>query len=132
MNIDQNFENNAGMIDVAGRLLLAAIFILSGLQQIPDFAGTQEFMASKGVPGILLPAVIALEIIGGLAIVVGWKTRIFAFLLAGYSLLAAVLFHTDFADAQQYYSFMKNLGMAGGFLFLVANGAGSISLDAKR
>ena len=89
-------------------------------------------MASKGVPGILLPAVIALEIIGGLAIVVGWKTRIFAFLLAGYSLLAAVLFHTDFADAQQYYSFMKNLGMAGGFLFLVANGAGSISLDAKR
>ena len=132
MNIDQTFENNAGMIDVAGRLLLAAIFILSGLQQIPDFAGTQEFMASKGVPGILLPAVIALEIIGGLAIVVGWKTRIFAFLLAGYSLLAAVLFHTDFADAQQYYSFMKNLGMAGGFLFLVANGAGSISLDAKR
>jgi putative oxidoreductase len=132
MNIDQTFENNAGVIDLAGRLLLAAIFILSGLQQIPDFAGTQEFMASKGVPGILLPVAIALEIVGGLAIVVGWKTRIFAFLLAAYSLLAAVLFHTNFADAQQYYSFMKNLGMAGGFLFLVANGAGSISLDAKR
>ena len=132
MNIDQTFKNNAALIDLAGRLLLAVLFVLTGFEQIPDFAGTQEFMASKGVPGLLLPIVIALEIIGGLAIIVGWKTRQFAFLLAGYSLLAAIFFHTDFADEQQYYSFMKNLGMAGGFLFLVANGAGSISVDAKR
>lgn len=132
MNIDQTFKNNAALIDLAGRLLLAVLFVLTGFEQIPDFAGTQEFMASNGVPGMLLPIVIALEIIGGLAIIVGWKTRLFAFLLAGYSLLAAIFFHTDFADAQQYYSFMKNLGMAGGFLVLVANGAGSFSLDAKR
>ena len=114
MNIDQTFKNNAPLIDLGGRLLLAAIFVLTGFEQIADFAGTQEFMQSKGVPGLLLPVVVALELVGGLAIVFGWRIRLFAFLLAGYSLLAAVLFHTNFADHQQYYSFMKNLGMAGG------------------
>jgi len=132
MNIDKIFENNAALLDVAGRVLIAAIFIIAGYEQIHDFAGTQEFMESKGIPGILLYVVIALELLGGLAIVVGWKVRTVAFLLAGYSLLAAVLFHTNFADEQQFYSFLKNLGMAGGFLFLVTNGAGRLSLDARR
>jgi putative oxidoreductase len=132
MNIDKLFDNNSGLIDLAGRLLLAAIFVLTGFHQIPDFAGTQEFMVSKGVPGVLLTVVIALEIVGGIALIVGWKIRIFAFLLAGYCLLAALLFHTNFADEQQYYSFMKNLAMAGGLLLLTAKGAGSISLDSRN
>ena len=132
MNIDQTFENNAAVIDLAGRLLLATIFLVAGYEQIHDVAGTQGFMVSKGIPGVLLYVVIALELLGGVAIVVGWKVRPVAFLLAGYSLLAAVLFHTNFADEQQFYSFLKNLAMAGGFLFLVANGAGSISLDARE
>jgi putative oxidoreductase len=131
MNIDKIFDDNAGLIDLVGRLLLAAIFVLTGFHQIPDFVGTQEFMVSKGVPGFLLIVVIALEIVGGLALIIGWKVRMFAFLLAGYSLLAALLFHTNFADEQQYYSFMKNLAMAGGLLFLTAKGAGSISLDSR-
>jgi putative oxidoreductase len=131
MNTEKILENYAPVLDLTGRLLLASIFVLSGIEKIGDFSGTQEFMASKGVPGLLLPLVIALEVIGGLAIVLGWKVRTFAFLLAGYSLLAAVLFHTNFADHQQYYSFMKNLGMAGGFLFLSANGAGRFSVDAR-
>lgn len=132
MNIDKTFENNAAALDLVGRLLIAVLFVLSGYEQVFDFAGTQEFMDSKGVPGLLLPLVIALELMGGLAIIVGWQTRTIAFLLAGYSLLAAVLFHTNFADHQQFYSFMKNVAMSGGFLFLVANGAGGISLDARR
>ena len=131
MNIDKLFDDNAGLIDLLGRLLLAAIFVLTGFHQIPDFAGTQEFMVSKGVPGFFLVVVIALEIVGGIALIIGWKTRTFAFLLAGYCLLAALLFHTDFANEQQYYSFLKNLGMAGGLLLLTAKGAGSISLDAR-
>ncbi len=131
MIIEKIFESRAPILDLVGRLLLAAIFVLSGIDKIGDFSGTQEFMASKGVPSLLLPLVIALEVIGGLAIVIGWKAKTFALLLAGYALLAALLFHTNFADQQQYYSFMKNLGMAGGFLFLAANGAGRFSLDGR-
>lgn len=106
--------------------------MVSGFNQTFDFAGTQEFMASNGVPGSLLYVVVALELVGGIALIVGWKSRTFALLLATYCLLAAFLFHTNFADEQQFYSFMKNLGMAGGLLLLTAKGAGVISLDERN
>ena len=72
------------------------------------------------------------ELIGGLAVIFGWHTRLAAFLLAGFSLVSAVLFHTDFGDQMQMNSFMKNLGLAGGFLVIVALGAGPYSLDNRR
>ena len=114
-----------------GRLFIAAIFIISGVGKITGYAGTQAYMESMGVPGALLPIVIALELLGGLAIVVGWQTRIVAFLLAGFTLLSAVLFHADFGDEMQQISFLKNVAISGGFLFLVAYGAGALALDNR-
>jgi putative oxidoreductase len=88
-------------------------------------------MSSLGVPGALLPVVIATEVLGALAIIAGWKTRVAAFLLAGFSLLSALVFHTHFADQIQMIMFLKNVSIAGGLLLLVANGAGPLSLDRR-
>jgi putative oxidoreductase len=115
-----------------GRTLIALIFVVSGIGKISDYAGTQGYMEAMGVPGILLPLVIALEILGGLAIIVGWHTRFVAFLLAGFTLLSAMLFHADFSDQMQMIMFMKNLALSGAFLVLVAQGAGAFSIDNRN
>lgn len=115
-----------------GRILLSLMFISSGWSKISGYAGTQAYMEAAGVPGILLPPVIALELLGGLAILVGWQARITAFLLAGFTLLAALLFHLDLADPVQSLLFWKNVSIAGGFLTIVALGAGPYSLDNRR
>jgi putative oxidoreductase len=115
--------------ELAGRILLAVIFLLSGLGKITSYRATAAFMASMGVPGALIPVVIATEVLGGLGIVLGWKTRIVAFLLAGFTLLTAVLFHSSFGDQEQMINFLKNLSMTGGFLLLVVHGPGSLSID---
>lgn len=117
--------------NTVGRLFIAAIFVMSGFGKIMGYAGTQGYMESMGVPGALLPLVIILELFGGLAIIAGWQTRIVAFLLAGFTLLSAFLFHADFGDQMQQISFMKNLAITGGFLFLVANGPGALALDNR-
>ena len=77
----------------AGRVLLASLFLLAGLQKIGAYDGTVAYMSSQGVPGFTLPFVIGLEVLGALAIIVGWQTRLVAFLLAGFSLVSAALFH---------------------------------------
>jgi putative oxidoreductase len=117
--------------ELAGRVLLAAIFLISGLGKITAFAGTAAYMASLGVPGALLPAVIAIEVLGAIAIIVGWRTRITAFLLAGFTLLSALIFHSNFADQIQMIMFLKNVAIAGGFLLLVAKGSGPLSVDHR-
>lgn len=116
----------------AGRFLISLIFIMSGFNKIANFAGTQAYMESAGVPGVLLPLVIGVELLGGLAVVFGWHTRVAAFLLAGFSLVSAVLFHANFGDQMQMIMFVKNLALAGGFLVIVALGAGPYSLDNRR
>jgi len=88
-------------------------------------------MSSVGVPGVLLPVVIVTEVVGALAIILGWQTRISAFLLAGYTLLAALIFHTKLTDQIEMINFLKDVSIAGGFLLLVANGAGPLSLDRR-
>jgi putative oxidoreductase len=115
-----------------GRVFLSLIFIVSGLGKITAYAGTQAYMESAGVPGLLLPVVIALEVLGGLAIMLGWKTRVAAFLLAGFTLLSALLFHADFGDPMQQIMFLKNLALAGGFLLLLSHGPGPWSLDNRE
>ena len=115
-----------------GRILISSIFVMSGLSKIAAYAATQAYMDSVGVPGALLPLVIAVEILGGLAIILGWHTRIAAFLLAGFSLLSALFFHTNFGDQMQMIMFMKNVALAGGFLILVAQGAGAYSVDNRE
>jgi putative oxidoreductase len=117
--------------ELAGRILLAAIFLMSGLGKIGAYAGTAGYMASVGVPGALLPAVIALEVLGAIAIIIGWKTRITAVLLAGFTLLAGVLFHSNFADQIQMIMFLKNVAISGGLLLLAAHGPGALSLDRR-
>jgi putative oxidoreductase len=117
--------------EVAGRSFLAVLFLLSGLGKIGAYATTAAYMSSVGVPGILLPVVIVTEVLGALAIVLGWQTRITALLLAGYSLLTALVFHTNFANQIEMVMFLKNVSIAGGFLLLVVHGAGPLSLDRR-
>jgi putative oxidoreductase len=116
----------------AGRLLISLIFLMSGFGKLSSFAGTQAYMESAGVPGILLPLVIAVEILGGLAIIAGWHTRLAAFLLAGFTLLSGVLFHSNFGDQVQMIMFLKNVAITGGLLMIVSQGAGPYSLDNRK
>lgn len=117
--------------DLLGRILISVIFLWSGYNKIGGYEGTQGFMEAAGVPGMLLPLVIFIEVIGSIAIIVGWQTRWFALALSGFTLLSALLFHFDLSNQMQMIMFTKNLAIAGGFLFLYAHGAGSLSLDSK-
>src|SRR3546814_568890 len=103
-----------------GRVGLSLVFIISGWGKIATYAGTQQYMESAGLPGSLLPLVIALELGGGLAILSGVFTRWIALALAVFSLASAVLFHANLGDAAQAVNFWKNVAMVGGFLMLVA------------
>jgi putative oxidoreductase len=117
--------------ELAGRSFLAVLFVLSGLGKIGAYAATAAYMSSVGVSDVLLPIVIATEVLGALAIILGWQTRVAALLLAGYSLLAALIFHSNFANQIEMIMFLKNVSIAGGFLLLVANGAGPLSVDRR-
>lgn len=114
-----------------GRLFISLIFLLSGLNKISAYQGTQGYMEAMGVPGILLPLIILFEVVFSLAVIIGWQTRMAALALAGFSLVTAVVFHSNLGDQIQFIMFMKNISIAGGFLFLVAHGAGSWSLDSR-
>lgn len=116
---------------LAGRILIALIFIVAGAGKLVDPAGTAGYMASAGVPVILLWPTIALELLGGIAIVIGFKTRIFAYLLALFCVATAALFHTDFSNPMQQILFLKNLAIAGGLLLLASSGATAIALDNR-
>ena len=120
-----------GAADLVGRSLLASLFVISGLGKLAAYAGTAGYMESVGVPGALLPLVIALEVLGGLAIVAGYKTRIVASLLAAFSIASAVLFHSNLGDQIQQIMFLKNIAIAGGFILLAARGAGGWSVDNR-
>ena len=118
-----------------GRVLLSLMFITSGLQKITGYAGTQGYMEMMGVPGALLPLVILVEVVGGIALLAGWQARTAAFLLAGFSLVSGVLFHlvpsfgVEGMEAQgQMISFMKTVTIAGGMLMVVAFGPGAVSV----
>lgn len=117
-------------LSLLGRAGLSLIFIISGWGKLAGYAATQQYMESTGVPGALLPLVIALELGGGLAILGGAFTRGIAIAIALFSIVSAAIFHADFADPMQAISFWKNVAMAGGFLVLAANGPGNLSLDA--
>ncbi len=121
-----------GVIQLLGRVMLALIFILAGLGKILEPASTADYMQSVGVPGILLWPTIALEVLGGLALAAGYKTRLAAFALAGFSVLAAALFHANFADKMQMIMFLKDIAMAGGLLLLAVGGKTAYSVDNRR
>lgn len=126
--------NQAASFAAVGRVLLASLFILSGIGKIAAPAATQGYIASMGVPFPMLAYSVAIvvEVGGGLLIVAGYQTRIVALTLAVFSLAAAAMFHLDFGDQNQMVHFLKNVAIAGGFLQVAAFGAGALSLDARR
>ena len=124
---------------LAARLLLSALFLPAGLSKLFGFTGTVGYVASVGLPLPLLGAVlaVALEVLGGLALIVGFQTRWAALLMALFTVAAGVLFHNFWAAPAEAFQvqqimFMKNLAIAGGLLALTAFGPGAMSLDAKR
>ncbi len=114
-----------------GRIFMSAIFITAGYGKIGGYAGAAGYMDKMGVPSALLPLVILTELGGGLLIVAGWQTRIVSILLAGFTLLAGLLFHLKVGDAPNMIQFWKNVAISGGFLVLFANGAGAWSVDGR-
>lgn len=116
----------------AGRVLLAGLFLVSGIGKIAAYEASKGYMEAMGVSGALLPAVVAFEIIAPLALIAGFRAQLAAFLLAGFSVVTAILFHSNFADQIQQIMFFKNLSIAGGLLMIVANGAGAFSFDNRR
>lgn len=116
---------------LGGRLLLAFIFLNSGYDKIPNYPNEVHFMASHGVSPSLLPLVILLELGGGAALVVGLLTRYAALALAGFSVIAAILFFPDLAKEDQWISFTSNFAIAGGLVVLMAFGPGAWSIDAR-
>ncbi len=125
----QNLQNPLALI---ARLLLAFIFVYDGWLALSDYAGTASYMESSGVSGRLLPLVILTELGGGLLVAFGLFARCAGFALAGFCLLAALLFHRNFADFGEKIHFMKDFAISGGFLLLTAFGPGGWSLDAWR
>ncbi len=121
-----------GVIQLLGRVMLALIFILAGLGKIQDPAGTAGYMQAMGVPALLLWPTIALELLGGIAIAIGYKTQYVAIALAAFSLLAAFIFHRNFGDQMQMIMFLKNIAIAGGLLLLAVGGKTAFSLDNKK
>jgi putative oxidoreductase len=119
-------------LNLAARLLMAQIFIISGIGKITGYAATQAYMAKMGVPGALLPLVIVTEVGGGLALLFGFQAKWVALALAGFCILSALLFHLKLDDQMQLINFMKNLAMAGGLLMVVRHGAGAPSIDRRR
>jgi len=115
-----------------GRTMISAIFVMSGLNKITNYAGTSGYMESMGVPGGILPLVIFTEVVFGLMVILGWNTKLAAFALAGFSIFSAFLFHNNFADQNEIANFMKNIAIAGGFFILVAHGAGAYALDNRK
>ena len=119
------------ILDLVGRIFISLIFLLSGFSKIGNYEGTVGWMESLGMPGIFLIPAIALEIIAPIFIIIGYKVKISATLLSLFCIATAIIFHNDFSNQMQFISFMKNIGLAGGFLFLVINGAKNFSLDKK-
>jgi len=114
------------------RIFIGQIFVLAGYSKIGGYENTQGYMNAMGVPGELLPVVILLELGGGLAIILGWKTRWISIALALFTVIAAALFHHDFADHMQLIQFQKNMAIVGGLILLAVYGAGAYSLDRQQ
>ena len=120
------------IFSLGGRVMIALIFVLSGLNKISAIEGMQGYMEAMGLQGILIYPTILFEVGAALAIIAGYQTRIVALLLAGFTLLTAFIFHNQLGDQMQFLMFIKNVAIAGGLLFLASFGAGELSIDNRR
>jgi putative oxidoreductase len=130
----QSGTSGASLAILVGRILLAAMFVLAGFGKLTDIAGTAGWFGTIGLPAPTAVAVLVglLELVGGLAIIVGYKTRIAALALAVFAIGATLIAHTNFADMTQFLIFQKNFAVVGGLLVLAFTGPGALSLDARR
>ena len=119
-------------IDLIGRIFISSVFLLSGYNKIFSYENTVTWMEGYGVPGFLLWPTIVLEIILPILIIIGYKTQLSAILLAVFSIITAIIFHSDFSNQMQIIAFLKNLGLAGGFIFIAINGPKDFALDRKK
>ena len=119
------------ILDLIGRFFISGVFLLSGFNKIGNYEGTVGWMESFGIPGLLLIPAIILEVVAPILVIIGYQTRIAAGALSLFCIATAIIFHTDFSDQMQVVAFMKNIALAGGFLFLLVNGAKSYCFDKK-
>ena len=122
----------SNLVDLIARLLISALFLISAYNKIFSIDGTMSWMEGFGIPGMLLYPTIVLEIILPLFIIVGYKARLSAGLLAIFCFATAFIFHFDFNDQMQTIAFLKNIGLAGGFLFIVANGTKEWAIEREK
>ena len=127
----KEIKTMSNILDLVGRVFISLIFLLSGINKIRNYEGTVGWMESLGMPGIFLIPAIILEIGAPILIMIGYKVKISAALLSIFCIATAVIFHNDLSNQMQFISFMKNIALAGGFLFLVVNETKDFSLDKK-
>ena len=119
------------ILDLTGRVFISLVFLLSGINKIGNYEGSVGWMETFRMPGIFLIPAIILEIVAPILIIIGYKVKIAAALLSVFCIATALIFHTDFSNQMQFVSFMKNISIAGGFLFLVINDTKDFSLQRK-
>ena len=122
----------ANVLDLIGRILISALFLISAVNKILNLDGSMSWMESFGIPGFLIFPAIVIEVILPILVIVGYQARIAAGILAIFCLTTAFLFHFDFSNQTQLVSFLKNIGLAGGFLFIVANGTKEWAVDREK
>ena len=119
------------VIDVLGRIFLSTLFLIEGTNKIFNYEGTIQYMENFGVPGYLAIPAIILEILFPLLLIIGYQTKIAALVMTIFTIVVAIIFHTNFDDQMQFITFFKDIAIAGGFIIIFVNGAGKFSVDYK-
>jgi len=117
------------IVELIGRILLSALFLIEGIGKISMQEDVMMYMENYGIPGILFIPAVILEILFPLLLIVGYKTKLAAFVMALFTFTVAIIFHTDFSKGMEMVFFLKDLAIAGGFLMIFVYGANKISLD---
>ena len=117
------------IVELIGRILLSALFLIEGIGKISMQEDVMMYMENYGIPGILFIPAVILEILFPLLLIVGYKTKLAALVMALFTLTVAIIFHTDFSDGMQLISFLKDLAIAGGFMIIIAYGSNKFSID---
>ena len=132
IHFQSNFFHMTNVLDLIGRIFISALFLISAYNKVFNLEGSMAWMEGFGIPGFLIFPAIAVEIILPILVIVGYRARLAAGVLAVFCLMTAFLFHFDFSDQSQFISFLKNIGLAGGFLFIVVNGTKEWAVDKEK
>ena len=119
------------VIEVLGRIFLSTLFLIEGINKIFNYEGTIQYMESFGVPEYFAIPAIVLEILFPLLLIIGYQTKVAALIMAIFTIVVAMIFHTNFNDHMQFITFFKDIAIAGGFIIIFVYGPGRFSLDYK-